>query len=671
MKEIILLLLVSVFIFTLVPSAKALETEIITENFESSTENWMLEDGWKVVQKEEELVLSGNKHSFATFVGASGVVQTLEAKINLVRGGIHLNIREDTPGGRSRYFVGLRGGHSYIQKEQTMNFQELTTSNEGISLNEWHEIKIEIIETRINVYLDGKLLLSAQDPAMLTEGSISFETLEDSLAYISDVRITSLVPETRQLQAQDLFPEGIHQGDITLEGREVLVLEQGEFEQFGNIYLKDSSHLIIRDSTLKISRYQRLLNHWGIHLEDRASLEVENSKLMPSSGETLFIIYARDRTKVNLKNSPTKVHLFSMFGNAKAIVENSEIVGEIGGLVSAYDNADIKVINSKIGAVNLYIPNGVTFEASGLRTGFFENWNLHKDTKIEGINYNLTLINTELVEDTIGPGPFERGWPTFIDSGAKVKIKDSELRKVVITLNNEKAEFSNFYLEKPSNFDYKDIFLENVKVMGQWGVFIHGNSDVVVRDSDAFWTFIFDEANLTLINTHMNEFDPRNFKGKLIFDNAKWDTAAEIIENNDFTMKGTIEIGEIGGFSWETSKVTRTYELMGKPNSEITLKKGEEIVWQGKTDEQGKASFNITFDDTTFDDTWLVQDNFGHKNEIGFFSKTPFDIQQKIKSWTPKNQPSPFLKLLAPALAFLFLVVLFFYIRKRFQRRKK
>ena len=49
------------------------------------------------------------------------------------------------------------------------------------------------------------------------------------------------------------------------------------------------------------------------------------------------------------------------------------------------------------------------------------------------------MINTELIEDKIGPGPFERGWPVFIDSGANVKIKNSELRKVVIELRDEKG----------------------------------------------------------------------------------------------------------------------------------------------------------------------------------------------------------------------------------------
>ena len=481
MKKIILLLILIIFISAPVLFADTTETQIFYDDFESGTENFSLEPGWAIVSDNDNLVLQGTQHTFATTY-IDGVVSKLELKLKLLQGGVHLNMRSNpTSEGLNRYFIGFNKDGSYINKQIGGNFQPLKNER-GISLNEWHNIKIEIIQNRIDVFVDETLILSANDEDILTKGDISFETFENSQAYIDNVRVESLVPETKQIQAASLFPEGKHKDDITLEGRDFLILENGNFEQFGNVYLKDSSKLVIRDSIFKISRYQRLLNHWGIYLEDNASLKIENSKLIPSSGETLFIIYARDRSSVDMINSPTKIHLFSMFGNAKARVENSEIVGDIGGLVGAYEKAEVKVINSKIGAVNLHIPNGATFEASNLRTGFFKKWNLHENANVLGIDYNITLINTELVKDTIGPGPFERGWPLFISSSATVKIKDSELRKVVIELYNEKAEFANFSLEKRTDFSYRDINLNNIIVKGQWGIFLHGSSDVVVRD---------------------------------------------------------------------------------------------------------------------------------------------------------------------------------------------
>ena len=680
MKKIILIAVLLIFIFASIHYAKAAETQIFYDDFESGAENWNFEPGWAIVSDNDNLVLQGIQHTFATAY-AGGVVNKLELKLKLLQEGIHLNIRSNpTSEGMNRYFIGFYEGASYIQKQLVNNFKELKKEGRGISLNEWHSIKIEIIQNRIDVFVDETLILSAQDEDILTEGGISFETFEDSQAYIDNVKVETYIPESKEIKMQDLFPNGKHKGDLTLEERDFLILENEEFEQFGNIYLKDSSKLIIRDSTLKITRYQRLLNHWGIYLEDGASLEIENSKLMPGEDPvsyegTLFVIEARDKAIINMKNSPTKLHLFTLFDNAKAIIENSEIVGEIGGLIGVFEKADVKIINSKVGAVNLHIPNGATFEASNLGTGFFEKWNLHEDAKVSGIHYNITLINTELVKDEIGPGPFERGWPVFIESDAKVKIKDSELRKVVITLNNEKAEFTNFYLEKPTDFSYRNINLENVKVMGQWGIFLRDSSVVVVRDSDAFWTFIYDDSKLTLINTHMNEFDPRNFHGEIVFENSRWDTAAEILENNDFVMEGSLVIGNIGGFSWENSKVTRVYEVKGKPNRELTLRKGEETVWQGKTDENGKAIFSIKFEDKTFNDVFELKDNLGREIEVTFFSATPLNLEADIISkliskMRYKARPSPLIKFVTLTSVLVVVAIIIFFIRKKLKKRK-
>ncbi len=667
MKTRILILVLIIFAFISIYYAGATETQIFYDDFESNIENWELEKGWSVIPDNGNKILKGTQHTFAaTYL--DGIVNKLELKLKLLQGAIHITVRSKaTPEGLNRYFIGLNEGSSYIQKQFGNDFQELKSGGQAISLNEWHDIKIEIIGKKINVFSNGNLIVWAEDEDFLQEGDISFETHDNSIAHIDNVKVETSVPAAREFKAQDLFLNREYKGDLTLEGRDSLILENGEFEQFGNIYLKDKSKLIIRDSTFKITRYQRLLNHWGVHLQDRASLEIENSKLISGDG-TLFVIHARDNARVNMRNSPTKIHLFTIFGNAKAVVENSEIIGDIGGLVGAFEKADVKLINSKVGAVNLYIPSGAAFEASGLGTGFFEKWNLYENAKVSGINYNITLINTELIKDTIGPGPFERGWPIFIESDARVKLKDSELRKVVITLRNEKAEFADFSLETYTNFSYRDITLENVIVKGQWGIFLHGSSDVIIRDSDAFWTFVNDNSRLTLINTRMNEFDPRNFHGEMIFENSRWDTAAEILENNDFIMRGSLEIGYIGGFSWESSNVTRIYDLIGKPNSELILRKNEGIVWRGKTNNEGKASFSIKFDDATFDDSWLIQDNFGNENEITLFSKTPIYIQQSVVSKFIQKlklaePPSLLLKLVTSILVAVVLIIFFLFFR--------
>jgi len=94
----------------------------------------------------------------------------------------------------------------------------------------------------------------------------------------------------------------------------------------------------------------------------------------------------------------------------------------------------------------------------------------------------------------------------------------------------------------------------------------------------------------------------------------------------DFTIKGSLKIGEIGGFSWEDSKVIRDYDVIGQPNTELILGKEEKTIWQGKTDENGKVSFSIKFNDANFSDSWKLRDNLGNHVKIQFFSATPIKL---------------------------------------------
>src|SRR3989338_9078797 len=200
-----IILIELLIIFTIFDSVKAIETQIFYDDFESGAENWDLEHGWAIVSDNDNLVLQGIQHTFATAY-AGGVVNKLELKLKLLQEGIHLNIRSNpTSEGMNRYFIGFYEGASYIQKQLVNNFKELKKGR-GISLNEWHSIKIEIIQNRIDVFVDETLILSAQDEDILTEGGISFETFEDSQAYIDNVKVETYIPESKEIKMQDLFP---------------------------------------------------------------------------------------------------------------------------------------------------------------------------------------------------------------------------------------------------------------------------------------------------------------------------------------------------------------------------------------------------------------------------------------------------------------------------------
>src|SRR3989344_9584068 len=154
-----LLIISLAFIFVPVYFAGALETEIFSDNFESVVENWNLEEGWSIIPEGENKVLQGTQHTFATAY-TDGVANKLELRIKLLKGSVHLNIRsKSAPEVLNRYFIGLNKDSSYIQKQINNDFQLLKSGGSGVSLNEWHDIKIEIIDDRINVLSDNNLII--------------------------------------------------------------------------------------------------------------------------------------------------------------------------------------------------------------------------------------------------------------------------------------------------------------------------------------------------------------------------------------------------------------------------------------------------------------------------------------------------------------------------------
>lgn len=447
------------------------------------------------------------------------------------------------------------------------------------------------------------------------------------------------VRENVMIMLPNPFVDGVHYGDIELTGNDVLILQNGGYKQYGNIVIHGKARLIIRNSTLMIERCQNLW-HWGIRLENTSSLIVENSALEPGSN-TLIVIEAHDGAKITMRDSPKlKIHLIGVADHASANITNSTIVSEIGGFVGVSENADVLIINSTIGSIGLTVRVDERLSVRGLGTGRFENWNIHRDVDTN-IACNLTLINTELVPDELGEGGYERGWTICVPHpSANVSIMDSQLRRLILTLSDENAEFRDLLIDEPIDFSYRDVSLRNVTVKGQWGVHLR-NSNITIRDSEALFIIVWGNSNLTLVNSTLNEFDPTDFHGTINFDSARRTVYSGITFNNDFIIRGSVEtLAGPGaekwreGVSWQDSNVTRYYEVVGSPDTNLTLRRNESEVWSGRTDPDGRSEFSIRFDDENYQNVWSLSDGIQTIN-VDFFIDTPIDLR------APTTAPNP------------------------------
>ena len=428
-----------------------------------------------------------------------------------------------------------------------------------------------------------------------------------------------------------------HSGDLVISGTETMIIEDEKYLQQGNIYINDQAKLILKDSELRMGRGDIATIHVYIFVSENASLEIENSLIYPQSGLVCVINHG----EVSITDSPTSIHYFDMSRGAKLTMINSEMVYTIGGLLQVA-GGDITLIDSTIGALGLWVPADAHLNIKDLKSGvYFESWDVHDI--IPEADYNLVLERTSILKDDftgeLKHGPYERGWLFFLDPDAHVRISDSELRKVFIDLINEDVSFENLKVGIPSSLKYRDIELTDVTVMGQWP-FTITDSNVTISNSDYLFLQPSGQSTVSLINSHMCEFIPRNFFGTMIFKNSLWTTAGEILGNiphhsmnNDFDIKGSLKIeGVRENLQWKDAQVTKEYDVIviDKNNNPI---KGALIEIDGNafvSDNTGRAKFSLIFNESNYIEpkdleVFEGENTITHK-EIDFFTETPIMI---------------------------------------------
>lgn len=467
-------------------------------------------------------------------------------------------------------------------------------------------------------------------------GNIQFDILGEGLTNEYEFNLVNFGCKTAS--EKECTSDWInHNEELVIGGTETKIIENVKYSQKGHIYINDQAKLIIKNSQLMMGQGSAPTVHVYIFVDPGASLEVENSSIFPDTGLVCVI----NRGTVSIKDSPTSIHYFDMSEGAQLTMINSEMIFTIGGLLQV-TGGDTTLIDSTIGALGLKVPAGAHLDISGLESGvYFESWDVHEI--ISGADYNLVLERTLILEDDftgeLEHGPYERGWLFFLDPNAHVRISNSELRKVFLDLTNEDVEFKDLRVGIPSSLNYRDIMLTDVVIMGQWP-FTITDSNVTISNSDYLFLQPSGQSTVTLINSHMCEFIPRDFFGTMIFENGLWTIAGEIIGGvpyhsmeNDFTIKGSLKIeGVRENLRWEDAQVTREYEVIIKDeNGELI--KGALIKINGKTfvsDDTGQAKFSLVFDEFNYIELKNLEvwkgENLIAQKEIDFFTETPVII---------------------------------------------
>lgn len=163
------------------------EAVLYQEDFEDGqAQGWNLQGNWQIVQDTDgNRVLRGRAQNWAAYTDNLWWDYSVEFRVKLTRGrfGINYRVRDCY-----RYFVRLDDERLLLGKTSPCNVhQEMRVRWQYHSQGRWHKVKVFGRGGKLEIYVNGMLLLSFLDPQPLVSGTIGLETFDDSEVYVDDI----------------------------------------------------------------------------------------------------------------------------------------------------------------------------------------------------------------------------------------------------------------------------------------------------------------------------------------------------------------------------------------------------------------------------------------------------------------------------------------------------
>ena len=173
-----------------------------------------------------------------------------------------------------------------------------------------------------------------------------------------------------------------HSGELVVQGQEILIINDTNFVQLGNVTVKDNGSLIIANSRFSMSAYI-----WTyMKTKDNGSLTVLDSEL--TSQTNVLSIHSYDNSRMIFQRVFFSFYastVIDLSNNSTATITDSRQNGSIQ--LEPYDNTTLEVENSSIGMLL----------SSGQPTISFSNVNMTSGSNCKG-QTNLTMNHAHLQE---------------------------------------------------------------------------------------------------------------------------------------------------------------------------------------------------------------------------------------------------------------------------------
>jgi len=468
-----------------------------------------------------------------------------------------------------------------------------------------------------------------------------------------------------------------HPGDFIVEAGQTRTIENVTLTVDGNIIVKESAKLIIRNADLTVKSMAK--DQYNVWLYENSIVEVKNSRLRGGPipglnswrgiiiGETSFRPYGALSGKVIMRNTKSDLGL-----SVNAVVESS-----ILPIMLWEPLCQITVRDSEIQIVELrFREEAETITITGLRKGevivkgklveqrtprlsfssaeggclelentLVVNWNLNIFNLPGGPVNQKHLIIRDSEIDTLWP-EFPLGSSVHL-KGLKVSIPmDWNLHKDSLEITGVSFDIT---LINTTLWRYKIEIQGEGVIEDSNGVFLNtlGNGTATVKNSTVDSSFFrgghvsYLDSDITGWMRFLRWVNPTPpgvtipSEVTIHFENCTMAGGLEFDSEDYVTITGTISISiPMSNVNFISGTVVREYPLLvedeeGAPVSEasLNLKDAENReVWSGETDEAGRAAFNLTFTNKNYTRSHTLSATARGLNvstELGLLENTP------------------------------------------------
>jgi hypothetical protein len=443
-----------------------------------------------------------------------------------------------------------------------------------------------------------------------------------------------------------------HEGDLIINGTQTLVIENCTYIQNGDISVANHGKLVMRNCDLVLN--QTSVYEYALVVRENAMLNASNVRIY---SDFYYDQRFEDQSEVNFVKTYWNATQWRESCVAWTYGYGASLrFQDCSGVGNIWVSTTMLFINSSTdptgciltGEESDVLIKDSTAYAASIRTRFSE-------VEVESlIDPDVDFFNT-FENVTIMGGPASNLTVTNSNLYFGFQLSESKLR-----LNNTQIDFAELWKSEAwirncsGPRDGLALYLDNssATIYDSQISFINsgGNSEFVVQNSSVLYGLHFvggrDRGHCK--NCTIDCVYAQSFQGTVLLNGVAFapsergpfpiirDSSFEIVGNITFPSDQYVSDWSGYGNEWKDSRIVREYDVIilngtaALGNAVLKLYDSDgNLVWNGLTDDSGKASFGIGFSDVNYTghlELEAIKEDWSKRVNVTLFSRTPIQI---------------------------------------------